>query len=291
MLVDLTELNRQLAKKLTSVHTHEALALYRQGSKMQTCKHLLDSHQARRKARYCRSACCLLCRREIATRERKSLQWLLANELQAHPKPIVLFATLTLRDCTPAQVKSRADLLVQSCAKLLRKPIIKRQVGWKRTIEVKTAEPTTDLENCHAHLILIFPAGWADELNSLDWKTLWAECAGPLARTAVVEVARAPQAVANYLTKAQAWNFEQDGEVGKVNPLRYWLRTHHGHAKFSGGGRLRLEVFNELDKLTGISQVLSRTSTRKKLQCMEKLIAKHEKNPISVERRLATLAP
>jgi hypothetical protein len=281
--VNLTELNQQLAEKLISVHTHEALAFYRQGSKMLTCKHLLDSHRAGRKARYCRSACCLLCRRENATRERKTLQRLLADELQTDPKPIVLFATFTLRHCTPAEVKTHAGLLVRSCAKLLRKPIIKRQVGWKRTIEVKTADPNKDLENCHAHLILIIPPGWVDEVNALGWEALWSECAGPLARTAVVEIARTPQAVANYLTKSQAWNFEQDGEVGKVNPLRYWLRTHHGHAKFSGGGRLRLEVFNALDKLTGVSQVLSRSSNRNKLQHMEKLVAEHQKNPIQVE--------
>jgi hypothetical protein len=175
----------------------------------------------------------------------------------------VVFANFTLQDCAAARVEAHARLLVEACGKLLRKRTIKNNIGWTRTIETKSAaKPNEHLENTHAHLILVFPPELRREVQRLDWESLWSDCAGAEARSAVVKIARAPQAVARYLTKSQAKDFVKDARVGIANPLRYWLRVQNGHAKFSGGGMLKLKVYFNASDQTGLSKLFPRSTQR-----------------------------
>lgn len=176
---------------------------------------------------------------------------------------MMFFQTLTLRDCTPAEVASHAAVLVAGFAKLRRKlpcPVL----GWARVIETKTSDLDPALENVHLHFVALFPSGLGDKVRAVEWGTLWKESAGEYARDTDpdADFAREPAAVLNYLTKGFDLDFAQDGVIGIEDPRRYVQRVQNCHAKFSGGGRLRLHIFSKGDKLCGLDPVLPRSTIR-----------------------------
>jgi hypothetical protein len=171
----------------------------------------------------------------------------------------MFFQTLTLMDCTPAEVKARAAALVKGFAKLRRK--LPHHQGWARVIETKTADFDDEAENVHLHFVALFPPGQEEKVRSMDWDSLWSECAGDLARSTDPDAtfAREPAAVLAYMTKGFDWDYAQDGRIGKEDPRRYMQRVENGHARFSGGGLLRLRPFTRMDRLTGLDLAYSPT--------------------------------
>jgi hypothetical protein len=171
----------------------------------------------------------------------------------------MFFQTLTLRDCTPDEVKTHAAALVKGFAKLRRK--LPHHQGWARVIETKTADSNDEAENVHLHFVALFPPGQEENVRSIDWDSLWSECAGDLARGTDPDAsfAREPAAVLAYMTKGFDWDYAQDGRTGAADPLRYIRRVENGHARFSGGGLLRLRPFTRLDRMTGLDLAYSPT--------------------------------
>jgi hypothetical protein len=179
------------------------------------------------------------------------------------PTPSLFYQTFTLQDALPAEVETRAGLLVRALRKLRRK--VPHHLGWARVIETKTSDINPEMENVHMHLVMLFPAGQKENVNAIQWDDLWQKCAGELARDCdpAAGIAKSPESVINYLTKNQAWDFEQDAAIGIEDPLRYVCRVANGHSKFSGGGQLRFHVaFSEMDKLCGLDVALPRSSLR-----------------------------
>jgi hypothetical protein len=252
---DLSELNRLLSESLKTLHTDESA--YRQAHLMEVCQHSLDSPDER--AEYCRCSLCLLCRRERAIGERRFLMRQLDTALASFENPaLIVFQTFTLQDALPEEVGARAGLLVKAFGKLLRKRPLRHQRGWARTIETKRSSVSPDLENVHMHCIFLFPSGAAEDIGQIDWDGLWRQCAGDLARDTDADwgVARKPGAVVAYLTKAQVWDFAEDGMIGCNDPARYVRRVRCGHQKFSYGGRLKLKVIQgDIDLRCGLGSV------------------------------------
>ncbi len=256
---DLSDLNRSLALSFRTLNDPE---LNFHAHKLQSCIHPLTRQDD--EGRYCKSKLCLECRRWRALEERRSLTRLLEDACRSLPHPpLIFFQTLTLRDCTPAELASRAAVLVAGLKKLRRK-LPRPLLGWTRVIETRTSDLDPALENVHLHFVALFPSGLGDKVRAIDWETLWKESAGALARDTDqnADFARDPAAVLSYLTKGFAWDFAEDGMIGSQDPRRYVTRVQCGHAKFSGGGRLKLQIFSKSDKLEGFDVVLPRSSVR-----------------------------
>jgi hypothetical protein len=184
---------------------------------------------------------------------------------------LIVFQTLTLRDAFPQEVKSRAGLLVTAFKKLRRK--LPRHIGWCRVLEIKASEVDAKQENVHLHFVMLFPCGLHDEVMGIAWDELWRESAGEFARDTDPQwgIAEEPEAVIAYMTKGQTWDFFEDGFIGLSDPRRYVERVQNGHAKFSGGGVLRLRPFSEMDKKCGLDVVLSRPTERDRARHPERL--------------------
>lgn len=257
--LDLSVLNRRLARSLRTLHDQE---LDFHAHKLEFCTHPLTRPEEDA-GRYCKSKLCLECRRWRALEERRSISRLLEAACRSLPHPLMFFQTLTLRDCTPAELASRAAVLVGGFKKLRRK-LPRPVLGWTRVIETKKSDQDPALENVHLHFVALFPSGLTDKVRAIDWETLWKESAGELARDTDpnADFARDPAAVLNYLAKGCDWDFAEDGVIGSEDPRRYVYRVQNAHAKFSGGGRLRLKIFSEADKLDGFDVVLPRSSVR-----------------------------
>jgi len=236
---------------------------------MEACVHPLT--QPDDEARYCRVQLCLECRRWKAMDERDVLMLLLSRARQNYQDPLLVFQTLTLQDACPHEVKDRADLLVTAFKRLRRR--LPYHVGWCRVIEISTATMNPEQENAHLHFVILFPRGQYDKVMGVDWNELWKTSAGVFARDTdpAWGVAAEPEAVIAYMTKGQPWDFLDDGLVGLSDPRRYVERVKNGHAKFSGGGALRLRVFSESDKQVGFDVVIPRSSERHRVRHPERL--------------------
>lgn len=227
---------------------------------MDSCVHPLDWRDFKAQAHYCGCTLCVLCRRRRAIAERRILKHQLDTAKASMGCPAFgLFLTLTLRDAAPAEIKPRADTLVKGFEKLRRK--LKPLLGWARVIEVKSAFNPA-LDNVHLHTLLLFPIGSEDEMRQMDWPELWGRCAGASARDACPEVAYDASGAACYMTKSLDSDFLEDAEIGIANPERYVLRVRHGHTKFSSGGKLKMPVFSEEDRMFGFDAVIPRSTAR-----------------------------
>lgn len=254
---DLAKLNQELARSLRSLHEP---ALDHHAQRIEHCVHSLTRPDDI--SYYCRSKLCLECRRWRAIDERKDLLRRLGATLSTEPAPLMFFQTLTVQDCTPDEIESRATALVKGFAKLRRK--LPHHKGWVRVIETKTADLDNESENVHMHFVMIFPPGQRENVDAIAWNSLWSKCAGDLARSTdpLARYAEVPQAVINYLTKGFDWDYAEDGKVGAENPQRYIQRVVNGHARFSGGGLLRLTLNIDTADPTGLSQFWPRSTIR-----------------------------
>jgi hypothetical protein len=176
----------------------------------------------------------------------------------------MFFQTLTLKDCAPDEVASRAGVLVAGFAKLRRK--LPHSHGWARVIETKTADFNDQAENVHMHFVMIFPPGQKETVDAIDWNPLWSECVGDLARDTDprARYAEVPQDVINYMTKGMNWDYAEDGRIGATDPRRYIQRVENGHARFSYGGVLRLKLNIDKADPTGLSQLEPRSTQRRR---------------------------
>jgi hypothetical protein len=238
---------------------------------MASCIHRLSHPDA--EPNYCHDKLCLECRRLRAIGERTSLTKLLQDARERQPDHLLFFQTLTLQDCAPAEISSRAKVLVSGLAKLRRGRKLPFTLGWVRVIEVKTSDQDPALENVYLHLLLLFPAGQAEAVDALDWETLWRQAAGELARGTdpKASLVRSPKAVAAYLTKSADKDFVQDALIGIEDPRRYIQRIDTGHNKFRSGGALTFHTSDKLvttatsasdDGLDGLFPIRSRSAQR-----------------------------
>jgi hypothetical protein len=62
-------------------------------------------------------------------------------------------------------IQTAPVLSIHPIAKLRRK--LPHQKGWARVVETKTADNPA-LENVHLHFVMLFPPGWAADVDATD---------------------------------------------------------------------------------------------------------------------------
>lgn len=129
-------------------------------------------------AKFCRVRLCPVCQ------DRRSMMWrgktfrILPKVLEEYPKARFIFLTLTVKNCSLNELRSKLDWMHKSWGKLVKRKEFSAVQGWIRSVEVTRGQD--DTAHPHYHCLFMVQEGYFKRgyISQERWSTIWQECLG-----------------------------------------------------------------------------------------------------------------
>lgn len=131
-----------------------------------------------REASFCRDRVCPLCSWRRSLRWKATMHKQLPVVRETFPTHRWVFVTLTVKNCHISDLRATIGAMNKGFNALVRK--LKNRIGnigYVKSVEVTRAKDNT--AHPHLHVLFFFPASYFKKtyLKTLEWVTLWQECA------------------------------------------------------------------------------------------------------------------
>ena len=202
-------------------------------------------------ADFCKERLCPMCQWRKSLKVFHQVSKVMDRTQQEQPKLVPLFLTLTLKNCTDAELSETLDIIFQGWYQVTKHRKIKRIVkGWFRALEV-TYNKEDNTFHPHIHAIILVDKSYfkkdnKDYMQTSDWVQLWRK-ACKLDYNPICDIRRvrngkgkhkAVAEVAKYTLKDSDFIFEDTDLTDKlVSVLNGSLR---GRRLFAFGGILKV---------------------------------------------------
>ena len=223
------------------------------------------------KANFCRVPLCPMCQWRKSMRIFFDTSKIMGLVEQRYPEYIPIFLTLTVRNCSVANLNNNLDNIFNGWNEFMRSgqlnPVVKSEKkhiikGWFRALEI-TYNDKTDTFHPHFHAIMLVDKNYfkgSDYMRTEDWVKLWRKSAkfdyDPICdvrRTRTVTGKRKEVAeVAKYTYKDAEILNKKLSDDKKDEVVKYLSGAIHGRRLYAYGGVMK-EIAAEL-KLKGVDK-------------------------------------
>lgn len=231
------------------------------GSALAFLKSLETGEKTLHSADFCKERLCPMCQWRKSLKVFHQVSRVMDRVQLEQPKLVPLFLTLTLRNCSGADLSSTLDTIFRGWKNIIDHRKIKRVVqGWFRALEV-TYNRQDDTFHPHIHAIILVERSYfkkdnKDYMQTADWVQMWRKALkldyDPVCDIRKVKNAKgkykAVAEVAKYTLKDTDFIFSEDELTDKV--VEVLSNSLHGRRLFAFGG-----VMKVIAKQMGVKEV------------------------------------